>query len=122
MIIRGSSVRVRPPLLEPDRERGAAMSHRWAGPAKLLVTLSFFVVSCRSSRTPAWLAERARQEVELAARSPVAHDFRFTDQRQASGITFQNRMGDEAGRRYKLAQYDKGSGGCARHADAEGVP
>src|SRR2546430_15282318 len=86
------------------------MSHRWAGPAALLVTLSLLVASCRSSPPPAWLAERTRQEVELAARSPVAHDFRFSDQRQASGITFQNRIVDDAGRTYKLAHYDHGSG------------
>src|SRR5213082_1599058 len=98
------------------------MSHRWAGPTELLVTLSLLVVSCRSSRTPAWLAERARQEVELAARSPVAHDFRFTDQRQASGITFQNRIVDDAGRSYKLAYYDHRSGVCAADVDGDGLP
>src|SRR6184192_1415996 len=98
------------------------MSHRWAGPTELLVTLSLLVVSCRSSRTPAWLAERARQEVELAARSHVAHDFRFTDQRQASGITFQNRIVDDAGRSYKLAHYDHGSGVCAADVDGDGLP
>src|SRR5881392_2689262 len=98
------------------------MSHRWAGPTELLVTLSLLVVSCRSSRTPAWLVERARQEAELAARSHVAHDFRFTDQRQASGITFQNRIVDDAGRSYKLAHYDHGSGVCAADVDGDGLP
>src|SRR2546430_11439211 len=86
------------------------MSHRWAGPAALLVTLSLLVASCRSSPPPAWLAERARQEVELAARSHVAHDFRFTDQRRASGITFQNRIVHDAGRTYKPPHYAHRSG------------
>ena len=98
------------------------MSHRWAGPTELLVTLSLLVASCRSPRTPAWLVERGRQEAELAARSPVAHDFRFTDQRQASGITFQNRIVDDAGRSYKLAHYDHGSGVCAADVDGDGLP
>src|SRR2546430_9563623 len=98
------------------------MSHRWAGPAALLVTLSLLVASCRSSPPPAWVAERTRQEVELAARSPVAHDFRFSDQRQASGITFQNRIVDDAGRSYKLAHYDHGSGVCAADVDGDGLP
>ncbi len=98
------------------------MSHRWARPTELLVTLSLLVASCRSSRTPAWLAERARQEVELAARSHVAHDFRFTDQRQASGITFQNGIVDDAGKSYKLAHYDHGSGVCAADVDGDGLP
>ncbi|MDQ4080121.1 MAG: hypothetical protein M3125_05125, partial [Gemmatimonadota bacterium] len=59
---------------------------------------------------PGWLTARARQEAELAARSTVLHDFRFTDQRQASGITFENRIVDDAGKSYKLVHYDHGSG------------
>src|SRR2546430_12409560 len=94
------------------------MSHRWAGPAALLVTLSLLVASCRSSPPPAWLAERARQEVELAARSHVAHDFRFTDHRRASGLTFQNRSVHDARRTHQPAHYDPRCRGCA--ADAAG--
>ena len=75
-----------------------------------------------AAATPAWLVERARQEAELAARSPVAHDFRFTDQRPASGITFENRVVDDAGKAYKLAHYDHGSGLCAADVDGDGLP
>lgn len=84
--------------------------------------LALLLSSCHSSRPPAWLAERARQEGELAARSPVLHDFRFTDQRQASGITFENRIVDDAGKSYKLAHYDHGSGLCAADVDGDGLP
>ena len=90
--------------------------------AALLVALALLLSSCRSSRPPAWLAERARQEAELAARSSVLHDFRFTDQRQASGITFENRIVDDAGKSYKLAHYDHGSGLCAADVDGDGLP
>src|SRR5256884_8002961 len=90
--------------------------------AALLVALALLLSACRSSRTPAWLAERARQEAELAARSSVLHDFRFTDQRQASGITFENRIVDDAGKSYKLAHYDHGSGLCAADVDGDGLP
>ncbi|HEY8833794.1 MAG TPA: CRTAC1 family protein [Gemmatimonadaceae bacterium] len=72
--------------------------------------------------TPAWLAERSRQEAELAARSSVAHDFRFTDQRQASGITFENRVVDDASKSYKLVHYDHGNGVCAADVDGDGLP
>jgi hypothetical protein len=78
--------------------------------------------SCHASRTPPWLAQRARQEAELAARSSVLHDFRFTDQRQASGITFENRVVEDAGKRYKLAHYDHGNGVCAADVDGDGLP
>jgi hypothetical protein len=91
-------------------------------PGALLGALALLLSSCRASRTPPWLADRARQEAELAARSPVLHDFRFTDQRQASGVTFENRVVDDAGKRYKLAHYDHGSGVCAADVDGDGLP
>ncbi len=75
-----------------------------------------------SAATPAWLAERGRQEIELAARSSVDHDFRFTDQRQASGITFANRVVDDASKTYKLVHYDHGNGVCAADVDGDGLP
>jgi hypothetical protein len=96
------------------------MSRRLGWPCGLLVSLHL-VASCRSPHTPAWLVERARQEAELAARSQVAHDFRFTDRRQASGITFEHRVVDDAGKDYKLVHYDHGSGLCAADVDADGL-
>ena len=95
---------------------------RGSGPRGLLVSLALLTASCRSPRTPAWLVERGRQEAELAARSPVVHDFRFTDRRPASGITFENRVVDDAGKAYKLAHYDHGSGLCAADVDGDGLP
>ncbi len=95
----------------------------------LLVSALPLLAPCLSSctkrptaATPAWLAERARQEAELAARSPVVHDFRFTDQRQASGITFEHRIVDDAGKAYKLVHYDHGNGLCAADVDGDGLP
>lgn len=94
------------------------------------LALSLFA-SCSDSRRaerpaasaiPGWLVERGRQESELAARSQVVHDFRFTDQRQASGITFENRVVDDAGKAYKLVHYDHGSGLCAADVDGDGLP
>ena len=78
------------------------------------------LVACRpagNSRpiaaTPTWLLERWKEESTLAARSPVAHQFRFTDRRRESGITFQNRVVDDAAKAYKKDHYDHGSGVCA---------
>src|SRR5438067_2109447 len=97
------------------------MSRRFSWPCGLLVSLHL-IASCRSPGTPAWLVERARQEAELAGKSRVVHDFRFTDRRQASGITFENRIVDDAGKAYKLAHYDHGSGLCAADVDGDGLP
>src|SRR5436305_1225516 len=86
-------------------------------------------VSCRSHRADrpaaaarAWLLERAAQESALAAESKVLHDFRFTDRREASGITFANRVVDDAGKAYKHDHYDHGSGLCAADVDGDGLP
>jgi len=75
-----------------------------------------------ASAGPAWLRGRARQEGELAARSSVIHDFRFTDGRAASGISFENRVVDDAGKAYKKVHYDHGTGLCAADVDGDGLP
>lgn len=106
------------------------MSHFCSWPCGLLVSALPLLASCGSpgterpaaAATPAWLVERARQEAELAARSRVVHDFRFTDLRQASGITFENRVVDDAGKHYKLVHYDHGNGLCAADVDGDGLP
>jgi len=88
----------------------------------LILALGLLASCGGSPATPPWLVERGRQEAELAARSRVVHDFRFTDQREASGITFQNRVVDDAGKTYKLVHYDHGSGLCAADVDADSLP
>jgi hypothetical protein len=98
------------------------MSHRSWWPCGVLGTFLLLLASCRSSPTPAWLVERARQEAKLAAQSHVLHDFRFTDRREASGITFRHRIVDDAGKAYKLAHYDHGSGLCAADVEGDGRP
>lgn len=107
------------------------MAYVFSRPFALLVLACPLLASCRGSpgtersaagATPAWLVERARQEAELAARSQVVHDFRFTDQRQASGITFENRAVDDAGKAYKLVHYDHGTALCAADVDGDDLP
>src|SRR5437899_8989130 len=48
---------------------------------------------------------RARQEAALAAHSSAFHDFRFTDRRDASGISFVNRIVDDAGKAYRSEEH-----------------
>src|SRR5881628_1593098 len=98
------------------------MSCRFSWSCGLVVSLHLLVISCRSPGTPAWLVERARQEAELARQSPVPHDFRFTDRREASGITFQNRIVDDAGKAYKKVHYDHGTGLCTADVDGDARP
>ncbi len=88
-----------------------------------LLTLTLPLVACRPSEAaPAWLEARAQQEARLATASSTVHDFRFIDQRPASGITFKNRIVDDAGKAYKLVHYDHGGGLCAADVDGDGQP
>src|SRR5438270_2971567 len=103
--------------------------HRVARPATLLTCALVALASCRARRRqpvatagPPWLLARARQEVEQAERSPVFHDFQFTDRLEASGITFQNRIVDDAGKDYKAVHYDHGAGVCAADVDGDSLP
>jgi len=75
-----------------------------------------------ATRPPAWLEERGREEAATLATSRVAHDFHFTDQRSESGIAFENRIVDDAGKDYKLVHYDHGGGVCAADVDGDGRP
>jgi enediyne biosynthesis protein E4 len=92
------------------------------------IVVSLVVVAgCRGQdakppATPAWLLERAAQEQSAAARSPVVHDFQFSDRRTESGITFVNKIVDDAGKDYKVMHYDHGSGICAADVDGDGLP
>src|SRR2546428_2951144 len=95
--------------------------------ASLLTAILAGVAGCRSKgiarpAVPDWLLERARQESDLAARSHVRHDFRFTDRLKASGITFQHRIVDDAGKAFKKVHYDHGSGVCAADVHGDGLP
>src|SRR5882672_418496 len=97
--------------------------------AGLLASTLLALASCRSDRRdriatigPPWLVARAQQELELAERSPAVHDFRFTDRLEASGITFENRIVDDAGKAYKKVHYDHGTGLCAADVDGDGLP
>src|SRR5205823_2199655 len=116
----GDARRVRREQLRLRRDR-----HLDQGRSLRLVVAALLVLaSCRSSRGersaaagpggpggrggPAWLRERGAAEAVLAARSATVHDFQFTDRRETSGITFVNRIVDDAGKAYKKVHYDHG--------------
>jgi hypothetical protein len=97
-------------------------------PRYAVAALSLFA-SCTSYGTeratraaPAWLRARAHQEAELGARSSSFHAFQFTDRREASGITFENRIVDDAGKVYKKVHYDHGTGLAAADVNHDGRP
>lgn len=66
------------------------------------------------------LEARRVQQVQAAARYLAVHDFRFLDRVEESGIRFQHRIVEDAGRTYKAAHYDHGNGLALADVDGDG--
>jgi len=64
-------------------------------------------------------ARKKSQEVQVQ-RFQAYRGFRFVDRVGQSGITFEHRAVDDAGRDYKAAHYDHGSGVAAADVDGDG--
>jgi hypothetical protein len=75
--------------------------------------------SLRSDTIPAWLLARQAEQRTRAGSSAVLHDFGFADRLDASGITFRNRIVDDAGKNYKRVHYDHGTGVAAADVDGD---
>lgn len=69
---------------------------------------------------PPWLD--ARQQAQLATRPEFSAfiGFSFTDQQPDSGITFRNKVVEDAGISYKAVHYDHGNGIAAADVDGDG--
>ncbi|HEX9798557.1 MAG TPA: CRTAC1 family protein [Thermoanaerobaculia bacterium] len=67
----------------------------------------------------ATLAARAEAQRAAADRITAFHDFRFTDRREESGITFVHRVVDDAAKSWKPAHYDHGTGIVAADVDGD---
>ncbi len=70
---------------------------------------------------PSWIEARQQLQLASAARFQVYHDFQFTDQVEASGITFENRIVDDAGKFHKAVHYDHGNGLAIADVDGDGL-
>jgi enediyne biosynthesis protein E4 len=69
----------------------------------------------------AWLETMAAAQQKDVGATTLAHDFRFTDRRVESGITFRHRIVDDAGKTYKPAHYDHGNGIAIADVDGDGL-
>src|SRR5262245_22804492 len=67
------------------------------------------------------LPERKEAQLATADSFHVFHDFQFIDQLPESGITFKNKIVDDAGKSYKLVHYDHGNGIAVADVDADGL-
>jgi hypothetical protein len=95
------------------------------GRTALIAAVLPLLASCRETPGAAglpWLAERSAQQHAQAASSNAFHDFQFTDRLSESGITFVNRIVEDAGKNYKAVHYDHGTGVCSADVDGDGLP
>jgi cytochrome oxidase Cu insertion factor (SCO1/SenC/PrrC family) len=70
---------------------------------------------------PPWLKSRQELQLVSAGRIGAFHDFKFEDVVGASGITFQNRIVDDAGKYHKAVHYDHGNGIAVADVDGDGL-
>jgi hypothetical protein len=67
-----------------------------------------------------WLQRLAAAQIKAAAGLAAFHDFQFTDRLAESGISFKYRIVDDAGKAYKAAHYDHGTGIAIADVDGDG--
>jgi hypothetical protein len=70
---------------------------------------------------PDWMEARKQLQLGSIGQFEVIHDFRFIDQVQASGITFENKIVDDAGKHHKAVHYDHGNGIAPADVDGDGL-
>ena len=70
---------------------------------------------------PPWMQSRKLLQVASTRRLEALHDFKFTDVVGSTGITFENRVVDDAGKLYKAVHYDHGNGIAAADVDGDGL-
>ncbi|MFQ5526115.1 MAG: CRTAC1 family protein [Thermoanaerobaculia bacterium] len=60
-------------------------------------------------------------QIAGAGRLEVFHQFQFTDRIDETGIAFQHRAVEDAGKRYKMVHYDHGNGIAVADVDSDGL-
>lgn len=70
---------------------------------------------------PAWMKERSAAQSKTLDKIQVFCDFKFTDRLPDSGITFINKVVDDAAKYYKAVHYDHGNGVAIADIDGDGL-
>ena len=68
-----------------------------------------------------WLEPRAEQQKAMASSYDVFHDFKFNDRVQFSGVTFRNRVVEDACKNNIAGHYDHGNGIAVADVDGDGL-
>ena len=70
---------------------------------------------------PPWLVRRQQAQLEASQAYAVFCDFSFTDQLEASGIAFRNRVVEDSGKNHLPVHYDHGNGLAVGDVDGDGL-
>ena len=70
---------------------------------------------------PSWVKNRGLFQKASARDLKAFHDFEFSDVVEDTGIAFQNRIVDDAGKLYKAVHYDHGNGVAVADVDGDGL-
>ncbi len=70
---------------------------------------------------PPWLETRHKAQLATVGEFGVFVGFRFDDRLPESGITFRNRVVEDAGKTYKAVHYDHGNGIAVADVDGDGL-
>jgi cytochrome oxidase Cu insertion factor (SCO1/SenC/PrrC family) len=73
-------------------------------------------------RQPKWMDARRQAQLDSAASIKAFHGFSFTDMREASGITFRDKLVDDACRNYQALHYDHGTSVSVADVDGDDLP
>lgn len=72
------------------------------------------------SLDPPWLAQRKNDQLATVEQFQVFHGFKFTDRIKESGITFEHKIVDDAGKSFVASHYDHGTGVAIADVDSDG--
>ncbi len=68
-----------------------------------------------------WLPRLKNEQIKAMSGVTAFHDFQFSDRVAQSGITFKHQIVDDAGKAYKAAHYDHGTGIAVADVDGDGL-
>src|SRR5437868_5843971 len=108
-------------LLAPHDLKAAAATTAGYTRAEFLATNEIRVPFTPAVEIRKWLEARALQEAKAAAKLSAFHNFRFEDRTAESGITFKHNVVDDAGKTFKAAHYDHGTGLAVADVDGDGL-
>src|SRR5512135_1405787 len=117
LALRGTLSEVKPIMLPPSARRATVLAAVLLAASCAKTETPKSGAAAPAASIPAWLLARRDQQLAEATGSPAFHDFSFTDQRAASGITFEMKIVDDAGKEYKKVHYDHGTGVAAADVD-----